>query len=170
MKQSVGLGLLLLGIAACSRLAAPNALPPGADAASHATKNSSSGYKTLFSFNGTDGSVPVASLVEVNGVLYGTTKFGGKYNQGTVFSVSPSGAEQAVHNFEGYPTDGGRPEAGLIAVKGVLYGTTLAGGQYFKSFLCIIAYQSHDEDGCGTIFKVSASGHHQQASRLRAKP
>jgi uncharacterized repeat protein (TIGR03803 family) len=72
--------------------------------------------------------------------------------------VSPSGAEQVVHNFEGYPTDGGRPEAGLIAVKGVLYGTTLAGGQYFKSFLCIIAYQSHDEDGCGTIFKVSASG------------
>jgi uncharacterized repeat protein (TIGR03803 family) len=158
MKQSVGLGLLLLGIAACSRLAAPNALPLGADAASHATRNSSSGYKTLFSFNGTDGSEPLANLIEVNGVLYGTTKLGGKYNQGTVFSVSPSGSEQVVHDFEGYPNDGGYPEAGLIAVKGVLYGTTLSGGPNFKSHGCSISYRSRDEDGCGTLFKVSRSG------------
>jgi uncharacterized repeat protein (TIGR03803 family) len=155
MKQLIGLGLLLLGIAACSRLAAPNALPSASDAAaSRSTKNSSSGYKTVFSFNGTDGSDPTASLVEVNGVLYGTTKLGGTHNQGTVFSVSASGAEKVVHDLAGYPNDGGWPEAGLVAVKGVLYGTTLSGG----NGPCAILGHTRDEDGCGTIFKVSASG------------
>lgn len=152
MKQLMGLGLLLFGIAACSKLGAPSAVPP--NPASRATRNSSSGYKTLFSFNGTDGSEPLANLIEVNGVLYGTTKLGGKYNQGTVFSVSASGAESVVHDFEGYPNDGGWADAGLIAVKGVLYGTTLSGG----NGPCTITGRTGEEGGCGTLFKVTMSG------------
>jgi uncharacterized repeat protein (TIGR03803 family) len=43
--------------------------------------------KVLHSF-GSDGSVPDASLTDVNGVLYGTTVAGGANNKGTVFSLS----------------------------------------------------------------------------------
>jgi uncharacterized repeat protein (TIGR03803 family) len=162
MRKLTCHSLLLLGAAACSRLAAPNALPPGPNAAAHATKSSSSGYKTVLSFDGTDGSDPVASLTELKGVLYGTTRLGGTDDQGTVFGLSASGAARVVHDFAGYPHDGGWPEAGLTAVKGVLYGTTFSGGNDGNggksSFVCVIGERSKDEDGCGSLFKVSTSG------------
>ncbi|MGB6714806.1 MAG: hypothetical protein WBE30_14375, partial [Candidatus Cybelea sp.] len=62
-----------------------------------------------------------------------------------MFSVSASGTERVVHDFEGYPKDYGRPEAGLIAVKGVLYGTTGSGGKKIKGQLCVLPYRTHDE-------------------------
>ena len=79
-----------------------------------------------------DGGAPVAPLIEVNGTLYGTTAYGGAYSCsgggcGTIFSVTPSGAEQVLHSFRG-GTDGISPDAGLIEVDGTLYGTTFAGG------------------------------------------
>jgi uncharacterized repeat protein (TIGR03803 family) len=44
---------------------------------------------TLDSFDGTDGSLPYAGLVQdTDGVFYGTTADGGIYNYGTVFSLS----------------------------------------------------------------------------------
>jgi uncharacterized repeat protein (TIGR03803 family) len=51
-----------------------------------------------------DGSNPNAGLVVVNGVLYGTTTYGGKafYNDGTVFSLTLSGQEQVLFDF--YPS------------------------------------------------------------------
>jgi len=62
-------------------------------------------------------------------VLYGTTSEGGTYGEGTVFSLSASGAERVLHSFgNGY--DGAEPMAGLTAVKGRLYGTTYMGGAY----------------------------------------
>ncbi|MGB6713038.1 MAG: choice-of-anchor tandem repeat GloVer-containing protein [Candidatus Cybelea sp.] len=85
--------------------------------------------KVLHSFgNGTDGVGPRASLIELNGNLYGTTTSGGEYNAGTVFSITPGGTERVLHSFNG--TDGANPYAALIAVKGLLYGTTEAGGAY----------------------------------------
>jgi uncharacterized repeat protein (TIGR03803 family) len=64
----------------------------------------------------------------VNGVLYGTTQYGGEGASGTVFSFDlKSRSETVVHAFGG-PPDGNEPAAGLINVKGVLYGTTLFGG------------------------------------------
>ncbi|MGA9274164.1 MAG: choice-of-anchor tandem repeat GloVer-containing protein, partial [Candidatus Cybelea sp.] len=47
---------------------------------------------------------------------------------GTVFSITPGGTERVLHSFNG--TDGANPYAALIAVKGLLYGTTEAGGAY----------------------------------------
>lgn len=41
---------------------------------------------TLFSFNSTDGSQPIGSLLRISNVLYGVTAFGGPYNKGTVYS------------------------------------------------------------------------------------
>ncbi|MGA8797360.1 MAG: choice-of-anchor tandem repeat GloVer-containing protein [Candidatus Cybelea sp.] len=44
----------------------------------------------LHSFGGSgDGKYPYASLINVNGALYGTTTGGGAKNYGTVFSLSP---------------------------------------------------------------------------------
>ena len=67
----------------------------------------SSGSETvLHAFSGSDGQWPVADLVDVNGVLYGTTEFGGSGNGGTVFKVTLDGKYTILHSFEA--TGGGR--------------------------------------------------------------
>jgi uncharacterized repeat protein (TIGR03803 family) len=45
--------------------------------------------RVLHSFNGTDGANPYAALIDVKGLLYGTTEVGGAYNYGVVFSLKP---------------------------------------------------------------------------------
>jgi uncharacterized repeat protein (TIGR03803 family) len=65
-----------------------------------------------------------------------------------VFSVTPGGAETVLHSFGG-SGDGAGPQAGLLAVKGVLYGTTSAGG----SGSC-----NTGVTGCGTIFSITTTG------------
>ena len=104
--------------------------------------------KVLHSFgSGTDGWWPFASLTDVNGTLYGTTANGGADRStcgntgcGTVFSITPDGSEKVLHSFGG--GDGEEPYAGLIAVKGSLYGTTAFGGSY----------------DAGTVFSISTTG------------
>jgi uncharacterized repeat protein (TIGR03803 family) len=62
----------------------------------------------------------------MRGKLYGTTSLGGAYGKGTVFSMSLTGSnEKVLHSF-GHGSDGATPLAGLIDVKGTLYGTTSA--------------------------------------------
>ena len=90
----------------------------------------------LHSFSeGTAGFNPLAGLINVNGTLYGTTSLGGgtgtRLRWGTVYSISTSGSVKLLHIFgtgTGTNGDGEIPEAGLIDVKGTLYGTTFAGG------------------------------------------
>lgn len=92
----------------------------------------------LYSFcsqaNCADGEIPNGNLVSVNGTLYGTTYSGGSTNCasscGVVFSLDPgTGAEAVLYSFLGGGAgDGQWPNAGLIAVDGILYGTTTAGG------------------------------------------
>jgi uncharacterized repeat protein (TIGR03803 family) len=99
--------------------------------------------------SGTDGAFPLGSLINVNGTLYGTTSEGGGANCqdycGTVFALdATTGAETVLHSF-GSGTDGGYPEAGLIDMKGTLYGTTAFGG----------ANCNRRYDGCGTVFSVN---------------
>ena len=114
--------------------------------------------KVLYSFAGPpDGQYPVAGLTQdAAGNLYGTTEFGGVYNDycenpnphnaytcGVVFKLSPSGTETVLHTFAGRPTDGGNPYAGLLRdAAGNLYGTTLNGGAH----------------GSGVVFKLSPTG------------
>ncbi|HTT83711.1 MAG TPA: choice-of-anchor tandem repeat GloVer-containing protein [Rhizomicrobium sp.] len=78
------------------------------------------------------GIFPEAGLIDVNGMLYGTTSEGGKYNNGgTVFSIDPTtGIETVLHSFKGTPSDGAGPFASLTDVNGTLYGTTEYGGAY----------------------------------------
>lgn len=99
--------------------------------------------KVLYSFGyGTDGSTPVAGLIDVGGALYGTTESGGTYGGGTVFSITTGGTEKVLHSFGG-GADGLDPEGRLIAIKGALYGTTAAGGA-----------NTCGSTTCGTVFSI----------------
>jgi uncharacterized repeat protein (TIGR03803 family) len=100
--------------------------------------------KVLYSFAGgsADGEDPYAALVDVMGLLYGTTYEGGANNYGTVFSVTPSGKERMLDT-----VPGAYPVAGFIGVHGTLYGTTTSGGAYCSP-----------SKGCGTVFSVEPSG------------
>ncbi len=63
-----------------------------------------------------------------DGNFYGTTRFGGLANSGTVFEVTPSGDLTTLHSFDG--ADGAYPVAGLVQGNDAsFYGTTLVGGQ-----------------------------------------
>ena len=55
----------------------------------------------LHSFNITDGDIPTANLIQVNGNLYGTTPYGGVNNAGTIFKISPGGGFTTLHSFDG---------------------------------------------------------------------
>ena len=94
---------------------------------------------------GSDGGTPLASLLrDRSGNLYGTTYSGGDASClcGTIFKVSPAGAETVLHTF-GRGADGQFPLGGLIADSSAnLYGTTKGGGAY----------------GAGTVFKIDRTG------------
>jgi uncharacterized repeat protein (TIGR03803 family) len=81
----------------------------------------------LYSFEGgTDGGSPLGGLAldPKPGNLYGTTKYGGAFGNGTVFKVTRSGKETVLYSFTG-GTDGTNPESGVILdAKGNVYGTT----------------------------------------------
>jgi len=95
---------------------------------------SSKAVTILYHFQGDkDGANPMGALLEVNGTLYGTTFNGGGGSGctagcGTVFSLTTSGQETVVHRFFAR-NDGTHPQAGLVAMNGLLYGTTTAGGE-----------------------------------------
>jgi uncharacterized repeat protein (TIGR03803 family) len=104
----------------------------------------------LYNFTrGADGGVPVAGLVrDEAGNLYGTTSGGGAHGVGTVFKLSPSGAETVLYSFAGAP-DGASPEAGLVRDKaGNFYGTTYHGGTGKCRHIGVGL-------GCGTVFRLS---------------
>jgi uncharacterized repeat protein (TIGR03803 family) len=98
--------------------------------------------KVLYSFaGGTDAGYPVAGPIDLGGILYGTTYYGGRRGSGTVYQVTTSGAESVLHSFAG-GSDGASPDAGLTKVDGTLYGTTRHRGIYNE----------------GTVFSVTTSG------------
>ncbi len=104
---------------------------------------------TLYSFLGGagDGSIPAATLIQVNSTSFlGTTFSGGTNDDGVVFQLNlTGGASNAVtilHSFTG--ADGANPEAGLIlAPDGLYYGTASGGGAIGNN---------------GTIFRIDLTG------------
>jgi uncharacterized repeat protein (TIGR03803 family) len=113
----------------------------------------------LYSFTGqADGAFPAGNLVmDASGNLYGTTLNGGNtcdglpFTCGTVFEVTPSGAETVLYAFNGGDADGEWPRGGLTrGLKGIFYGTTSAGGDL----------------GYGTVFAVSPTGNETVLSSL----
>jgi uncharacterized repeat protein (TIGR03803 family) len=110
---------------------------------------------TLYSFCSLsgclDGAGPIGTLaLTAGGDFYGTTKWGGAHASGTVFKITPGGTLTTLYSFcsQDNCTDGANPTAGLVlATNGNFYGTTYDEG---NSQLC--------GGGCGTVFKISASG------------
>jgi uncharacterized repeat protein (TIGR03803 family) len=98
----------------------------------------STGFTNLYNFplgGASTGQEPEAGLSYFNGILYGTTQYGGGYSDGAVFSISTNGTGIAdVHSFGIVFTDyrinsdGDGPFARVIFGNGFLYGTTEAGG------------------------------------------
>lgn len=108
----------------------------GADPASAAS------YRVVHSFQGegVDGTEPRAALIAVDGMLYGTTEFGGPSGSGTVFRIDPTtNTTTIVHAFQNDGHDGKRPRAALLRVGTALFGTTSLGGDF----------------GGGTVFRVN---------------
>jgi uncharacterized repeat protein (TIGR03803 family) len=98
-----------------------------------------------FSFSGGDGANPDTALLQGrDGVLYGTTFFGGTNDAGTIFKLNTNGSGYLVlRKFSGLASDGKNPDAALSqGSDSALYGTTYSGG-------------SND---MGTIFKLNTNG------------
>ena len=98
-------------------------------------------YRVLKSFNGSDGSGPLAGLVVAGRTLYGTTVYGGSSGYGVVFKVNTDGSGYTVlKNFDG--SDGSGPWGGMVLAGSTLYGTTSGRGY----------------GGYGTVFKLNTDG------------
>jgi uncharacterized repeat protein (TIGR03803 family) len=120
--------------------------------------------RVVHDFSGVDGANPESGLIIKNGTLYGTTVWGGSgscnggegyHGCGTVFSITPSGDEHVVYNFKGgvYGITA-NPQGALVAIKDSLYGATRSGGS------C----------QCGTVFRVSTSGHERVIYKFKGAP
>jgi uncharacterized repeat protein (TIGR03803 family) len=102
----------------------------------------------LYSFcaqaNCADGNVPNGVVQAADGRLYGTTRGGGAYLTGTVFTITGEGALTTLYSFCSQPNcaDGVFPTGGLVQAKnGDFYGVT-----------------SEWPDPSGTVFKITPAG------------
>ncbi len=155
------LAICCLLVAGCAPGVA--SLPAAQNAFARQQPLTGSGFQSLYVFQGApDGADPAAGLVSLNGKLYGTTVAGGtgacgQHGCGTVFEMTPAGAESAVYNFAG-GNDGANPMAGVLSVNGRLYGTTETGGGGSSSV------------GNGTVFELTKFGGERVLHRFTGKP
>jgi uncharacterized repeat protein (TIGR03803 family) len=119
-----------------------------------------SNLSVLHSFaGGADGGQPFAGVVfDGMGNLYGTTSSDGKsgWSGGTVFQLTPAGAQTVLHRFTdviiGGPYDGGVPFGNLVLdAAGNIYGTTQIGGH---------GNIEGEAANAGTIFRLAPSSRH----------
>jgi uncharacterized repeat protein (TIGR03803 family) len=113
-------------------------------------KNDTETVLHSFLYGATDGAIPEAGMIKVDHTLYGTTEAGGPGSCfgsqgvtgcGTVFALDlKTGVEKVIYFFcsQQNCADGQRPDAPLINVKGMFYGTTYQGGA----------------NGAGTVFSL----------------
>lgn len=98
-----------------------------------------SGFSKIYDFMISGGGIPEAGLLQLSdGTLYGTTRYGGNNEFGTIFKISPDGSnyKNILHfNFQnGFTTSG--PLSQLS--DGRLIGATLFGGAYFSGLIFTI--------------------------------
>ena len=146
--RQIAYGALMALTVACSR---PEVGIPGATGVPMQARFGADDHlRNLANARPTAGKYPQAPLIDVGGILYGTTNNGGTFRDpktcyfgcGTVFSITTSGVVKVLHSFGG-AEDGKYPaQAGLVDVGGTLYGTTSAGGAF----------------GDGTVFSITTDG------------
>ena len=96
-----------------------------------------------------DASTPTSGLtLGKDGNFYGTTAYGGAYQSGAVYKITPAGAETVVYSFNGHVgTNPQGPRAGLILGRdGNFYGTSGSGGS------------AAGQTGQGTVFSITPQG------------
>ncbi len=104
-------------------------------------------FSVLYSFvSEADGDRPDSLVRDAEGNLYGTTFYGGVEAKGTVFKLDTTGKKTVLYRFRNLP-DGYGPNGVIRDAAGNLYGTTYWGGSS-----CFF------QQGCGTVFKLDASG------------
>jgi uncharacterized repeat protein (TIGR03803 family) len=98
-----------------------------------------------------DGAFPWAGLVAAGNTLYGVTVLGGKYGNGTIFSIRTNGTGFTnLHDFaitpypSGTNNEGAATYGALIISGNMLYGAASHGGT--------------NGDGAGTVFAMSTNG------------
>lgn len=159
IRYACGIGAGAALLSACG--GSQSLVVPGSAAATRTVGHPiapASSYHVIYRFvGGSDGAYPYSGLIKVNGALYGTTYSGGDTNgDGTVFRLTKSGEENLLYRFAG-GSDGAHPEAGLVGVHGVLYGTTVGGGG-----------SGCGSGGCGTVFSVTMTGAEHVLHRFAA--
>jgi uncharacterized repeat protein (TIGR03803 family) len=95
-----------------------------------------------------DGQGPTGLMQASDGNFYGTTTVGGRFKEGTIFKVTPSGKFTVLYSFCSLAncTDGERPYFPPIqGIDGNFYGTTDVGGA----------------TGAGVVYELTASGTYQ---------
>jgi uncharacterized repeat protein (TIGR03803 family) len=104
---------------------------------------------TVYSFGPAgygDGNFPAGNLINVGGVLFGTTTNGGAHGSGTFYKFDPTtGTETVLYSF-GFEPDAAFPNGDLLYADGMFYGSSSYGGG-----LCHLT-------GCGTVFQVTPGG------------
>ncbi len=161
----------------CSSLPRAQGVPenglPALRSGERGIRPATSPYRVLFSFKAGShdrslgGFEPNAPLIDVNGMMYGTTEYGGiercsknrcgcrrHIGCGTVFSIDPAGEKKVIYRFRGGSDDGAQPDAGLLDVNGTLYGTTSYGGT----------------NGYGTVFSITRSGKETVLHKFAGSP
>jgi uncharacterized repeat protein (TIGR03803 family) len=125
-----------------------------ADGTIFALRTDGSGFVNLHNFPGSpgDGAYPLAGLTLSGNFLYGTANEGGSNNDGMVFTINTKGIDYTnLYSFTASQTNtlglytnsiGASPQASLILVGNVLYGTAQLDGKL----------------GDGTLFTVDTDG------------
>ena len=102
-------------------------------------------FTTLVNFDGTNGTGPgLAPIQGTDGNLYGGTGSGGKYSQGVLYKLTPSGTLTTLYSLCEEPgcPDGESAAPEVLGIDGNFYGTTYGGGA----------------SGDGTVFKFTQAG------------
>lgn len=107
-------------------------------------KTDGTGYADIHDFQWSpDGALPLGSLISFGGFLYGTTKYGGITDDGTIFKIKPDGTGYSkVLDFSNDTIHGYNPYGTLFSDGTCMYGMTYRGGA----------------NDSGTIFKINPAG------------
>lgn len=97
-------------------------------------------FKILHAMTLDEGYVVEGPLVAgADGIYYGTARFYGAFDSGTVFRLLPDHSVEVVHDFAGGTEDGDDPQGLVRGQDGNLYGLTRLGGKL----------------DCGTAYRLS---------------